>query len=99
MIRINAFVSIVLGCLLAASGAQAQTASITVLSSSPALVSGGDALIAISGDGAVMLNGADVTAAFKAKADGKRIGLVEGLKPGGVQQTRSHHFRRPVRLC
>src|SRR5215475_11496612 len=82
MIRINAIVLVVVGCVLAGMGTQAQTAGITVLSSSPTLVSGGDALVAVNGEGDVTLNGADVTTAFKAGIDGKRIGLVEGLKPG-----------------
>jgi hypothetical protein len=70
-----------IGCLL--SGAAAQAASnITVLSSRPDLVSGGDALIAVGSSGPVTLNGADVTSAFKPAGDGRRVGLVEGLKPG-----------------
>src|SRR5262252_5216424 len=82
MKRIAAFLFLLVGCVLADPGAEAQTSGITVLSSSPTLVSGGNALITISGDGAVTLNGADVTAAFKATTEGKRIGLVDGLKLG-----------------
>src|SRR4051812_14550976 len=67
---------------LLSAGAQAETAAITVLSSQPGLVSGGDALVAISGDGPIVLNGADVTPAFKSASGGRRIGLVEGLKAG-----------------
>jgi Tannase-like family of unknown function (DUF6351) len=82
MIRINAFVLMVMSCVLVRAGAQAETAGITVLSSQPGLVSGGDALVAVGGDGPVTLNGADVTGAFNSASDGKRIGLVEGLKLG-----------------
>jgi len=73
---------LVIGCVLVSAGARADTAGITVLSSRPELVSGGDALVAVSGGGPVTLNGADVTAAFQSGSDGKRIGLVEGLKLG-----------------
>ena len=82
MIRIKAFVLIVVSCVLVNAGAQAETPGITVLSSQPGLVSAGDALVAVSGDGSVTLNGADVTAAFKSSSEGKRVGLVEGLKLG-----------------
>jgi len=70
------------GCVLVGAGAQADTTGITVLSSRPELISGGNALVAVGGDGAVTLNGADVTAAFKSASGGRRIGLVEGLKLG-----------------
>src|SRR5205823_1558873 len=72
----------IIGCILAGAGVQADTGGITVLSSRPDLVSGGDALLAVNGDGLITLNGADVTAAFKPVSGGKRIGLVEGLKLG-----------------
>jgi hypothetical protein len=71
----------VIGCVLVAMGAQADTAGITVLSSRPEMVSGGDALVAVRGDGPVTLNGVDVTSAFKS-GGGERRGLVEGLKLG-----------------
>jgi hypothetical protein len=80
--RINTFLLMAVGCVLAGASVQAQTPGITVLSSSPALVSGGDALVSISGAGAVTLNGADVSAAFKPGSNGYRIGLVDGLKLG-----------------
>jgi hypothetical protein len=62
--------------------AQAAEPALGVLSSRPDMVSGGDALVAAPADGPVTLNGADVTAAFRPAPDGRRIGLVEGLKPG-----------------
>src|SRR5258707_864527 len=71
----------VIGCVLLGAGAQADTAGITVLSSQPGLVSGGNALVAVRGNGPVTLNGADVTSAFKS-GGGERIGLVDGLKLG-----------------
>ncbi len=72
----------VIGCVLVAAGAQAESTGITVLSSRPGLVSGGDALVAVNGEGSITLNGADVSAAFKSGSGGTRIGLIEGLKPG-----------------
>ena len=71
---------VILGCAL--TGVAADTARITVLSSRPNMVSGGDALVAVSGTGAVTLNGAPVTAGFTPDGSGRRIGLIEGLKPG-----------------
>jgi len=73
---------LVAGCVLLGMGAQADISDITVLSSRPELVSGGNALVAVSGAGSVTLNGADVTAAFKSASGDRRIGLVEGLKLG-----------------
>src|SRR6266567_6589318 len=73
---------LVIGCVLVTAGVQADSDGITVLSSQPGLVSGGNALIAVRGEGPVTLNGADVTAAFKSGSEGNRIGLVEGLKLG-----------------
>jgi hypothetical protein len=70
-----------IGCVLVGAGAQADTAGITVLSTRPEMVSGGDALGAVRGEGPVTLNGADVTSAFKSLG-GDRIGLVDGLKLG-----------------
>src|SRR5438477_8556336 len=59
--------------------------SIQVLSSMPQLVTGGDALVKISGATAqpnVTVGGADVSAAFKADAAGNWVGVVTGLKDG-----------------
>jgi hypothetical protein len=63
-------------------GATADAARITVLSSRPDLVSGGDVLVAVRGAGTLTLNGVAVTGVFKPDGHGLRIGLVEGLKPG-----------------
>src|SRR5262245_12397965 len=66
-------------------GACAQTLSIERWSSRPELVSGGSALIRISGASgapAVTVDGKDVSGAFKADAQGRWVGLVEGLKDG-----------------
>jgi Tannase-like family of unknown function (DUF6351) len=65
--------------------AQAGKLNVEVLSSRPELVSGGDALVKISGaEGApqVTVGGRDVSAAFKADAKGGWVGLVGGLKDG-----------------
>lgn len=72
---------LVLAFLLTGAEAQAEHA-IAVLSSQPALVSGGDALVEVRGDGPISLNGADVTANFRPAGYGKRVGLVNGLKLG-----------------
>jgi len=66
-------------------GALAQNLNIEVLSSRPELVSGGSALIRItgaSGAPAVTLDSKDVSGAFKTDARGGLVGLVEGLKDG-----------------
>jgi hypothetical protein len=81
----------VIGGALAGFAAWAQTGTgprIDVLSSRPELVSGGDALVAISGIEAapkVTLGANDVSAAFKPDAKGGWVGLVEGLKDGNNQ--------------
>jgi hypothetical protein len=73
---------------LASSQAWAQTAdrlNLEVLSSRSELVSGGDALIRITGTHgapAVTVDGTDVSGAFKADANGNWVGLVAGLKDG-----------------
>ncbi|MEZ3161568.1 DUF6351 family protein [Microbacterium sp. BWT-B31] len=77
-----------LGLLAAPSAALARPdVSIEVLSGRADSVSGGDALIAVSGtkkDARVVAAGVDVTAAFHASGDGL-VGLVEGL-PLGVSE-------------
>src|SRR5262249_11061821 len=68
-----------------ASSALAQALSIEVLSSRPELVSGGDALVRITGAEsapAVSGGGNDVSGAFKSDAKGGWGGLVSGLKDG-----------------
>src|SRR5258708_19293893 len=70
---------LVIGCVLVNAGVQADSDGITVLSSQPGLVSGGNALIALRGEGPVTPNGADVTAAFKSGSEGKRTVLAAPL--------------------
>jgi hypothetical protein len=80
--------SIAVFATLAASQAWALT--LEVLSSRPELVSGGDALVRISGtSGAptVTVDGNDVSAAFKTDASGNWVGLVGGLKDGDNRLT------------
>lgn len=85
--RLIALSTVVCGSLVAPQ-AWAQAAggiSIDVLSSMPALVTGGDALVRITGSDTlprVSLNGADVSAAFQESPAGGWVGLVEGLKDG-----------------
>ena len=87
VIRLTASVAVVCG-VVAAPQAWAQSAkglSIEVLSSRPELVSGGDALVKISGADAapqVTVGGKDVSGAFKSDAKGGWVGLVAGLKDG-----------------
>src|SRR6266850_821089 len=74
--------------VLAGSHAWAQTAAglaLEVLSSRPELVSGGDALVKISGTNsapAVTVDGKDMSGVFKSDARGGWVGLVDGLKDG-----------------
>jgi hypothetical protein len=80
--RLTASVVLACGALGAASASAA--ISVQVLSSKPQLVSGGDALVKITGATAaptVTVDGKDVSAAFKA-ANGAYVGLVTGLKDG-----------------
>lgn len=79
---------IMLATTLALAPAAASAQAITVLSSRPDTVSGGDALIAVAlpkgsaaSDVKVTLGSSDVTSGFK-KNDGALIGLVTDLKPG-----------------
>jgi hypothetical protein len=58
---------------------------VTVLSSRPELVSGGDALLRVDAapDLKILVNGQDVTAAFHPEPEGSGMtGLVKGLRPG-----------------
>ena len=67
------------------AGISAWALDIQVLSSFPELVTGGDALVKITGSTAtpsVTVGGTDVTAAFKADPKGGWVGLVTGLKDG-----------------
>jgi hypothetical protein len=75
--------SIAVGAALASTQAFALT--LEVLSSQPELVSGGDALVRITGASdapVVTVDGADVSGAFKTDASGNWVGLVGGLKDG-----------------
>jgi Tannase-like family of unknown function (DUF6351) len=69
----------------AAHAQSATTLTVEVLSSRPELVSGGDALVKISGAArapAVTVDGKDVSGAFRPDSKGGFIGLVDGLKDG-----------------
>jgi hypothetical protein len=85
--RLAASLAAICGAL-AGSQAWAQTAdrlALEVLSSRPQLVSGGDALVKISGAHgapAVTIDGKDVSGAFKPDSKGGWVGLVDGLKDG-----------------
>src|SRR4029079_3049790 len=70
--------------VLGASGASAAMTG-QVLSSMPQLVTGGDALLKVSGTAigpVITVEGKDVTSAFKADGSGNYVGLVTGLKDG-----------------
>src|SRR3954468_22742740 len=60
----------------------AAAVKIEVLSNRADLVSGGDALVAVSAPARVFRNGTDVTDAFQRRADGRFEGLVTGLRDG-----------------
>jgi hypothetical protein len=71
--------------LLASAQALSQEPRIEILSSFPELVTGGDALVRITGISAapsVTVDGAGVWAAFTADRNGAWIGLVDGLADG-----------------
>lgn len=70
------------GLLAPAAAATSAPLTITVMSNRADLVSGGDALVAVSAPARVTLNGADVSRAFGVRADGRFEGLVKGLRPG-----------------
>ncbi|MCP8936919.1 DUF6351 family protein [Alsobacter sp. SYSU M60028] len=79
---------------LATLGAQVALAQtklkIDVLSSRPELVTGGDALVRVTGGDAapsVAVDGRDVSASFKADPKGGWVGLVTGLKDGDNKLT------------
>src|SRR5438105_14725220 len=77
------------GGALAAMSAWAQSSiTIEVLSSRPELVTGGDALVRISGVAEapkVNVGANDVSGVFKSDQKGGWVGLVAGLKDGGNQ--------------
>src|SRR4051812_33967660 len=66
----------------AAASPAAAAVRIEVLSNRADLVSGGDALVAISKPAQVLRNGTDVTSAFS-RRNGRFEGLVTGLRDGG----------------
>ncbi len=72
-------------CAAFGASQAAAAISIDVLSSKPQLVTGGDALVKISGASAapsVTVGGKDMSAAFKKDAGGAWVGLVDGLHDG-----------------
>jgi hypothetical protein len=85
--------SIAVLCALASFGGAPRTVtaqttlSIEVLSSRPGLVTGGDALVGVSGTEApkVTVGASDVSAAFRPDQNGRWVGLIEGLKDGANQ--------------
>src|SRR5262249_36593648 len=86
---LTASVAVICG-VLAGYPASAQTTNlgIEVLSSRPDQVTGGDALVKISGAAGapnVTVGGKDVSAAFKADSHGGWVGLVDGLRDGSNQ--------------
>jgi hypothetical protein len=68
---------------LAAAEAVAAPITISVVSSRPDMVSGGDALIALSESAnKITLNGTEITADFRTAGSPGRLGLVRGLRLG-----------------
>ncbi len=84
--RLAASLTVACGALAWSQGwTQTAGVRIEVLSSMPQLVTGGDALVKISGVDAapnVTVGGRDVSGAFKSDTKGGWIGLVDGLKDG-----------------
>ena len=75
-------------CLAGNAADDVRPLALSVLSSRPDMVSGGDALLEIDLGGrgstavGVTVNGQDVTAAFRQVQNGRLVGLVEGLEFG-----------------
>ena len=86
ILSLTASAAVICGALADfAASAETKGPSIEVLSSRPELVTGGDALVRISGIEAapkVKLDANDVSAAFKPDSKGGWVGLVVGLKDG-----------------
>jgi hypothetical protein len=81
--RLSASLAVAAGSLVASQASAA--ISVDVLSSRPELVTGGDALIKVSGASAaptITVDGKDVAVAFKPDPKGGFVGLVTGLKDG-----------------
>jgi hypothetical protein len=76
------------GCNGGDDGPSLGTLQLRTLSNRADLISDGDALVEVTSPArsteglSVTLNGADVTAAFAKRADGRIMGLVTGLKTG-----------------
>jgi len=84
VIRLAASFAVIYSMLMWAQ-ISGQELNVEVLSSFPELVTGGDALVQISGASTapkVMINGRDVSAFFTADRNGSLIGLVDGLVNG-----------------
>jgi uncharacterized tannase-like protein DUF6351 len=93
-------VPLVAGPLLTTPAQASARLRITVLSGSPATVSGGNALVAVDGAGPgtrVRLNGRDVSRLFAVRADGRFSGLVTGLRPGRNDLRATAHHRGTAR--
>jgi hypothetical protein len=93
----------VAGAQGAQGGASGQAPRITVLSGRADLVTGGDALVEVSGTGGravkVTVAGRDVSDRFAARPGGRHVGLVDGLREGANVLTASVvGTRRAARL-
>jgi len=82
MRSVRCLVSTLLALAAIASPAAAAGLKIDVVSNRADLVSGGDALVAVSAPARVFRNGTDVTNAFATRPDGRFEGLVTGLRNG-----------------
>src|SRR5262245_5866578 len=85
ILRVSASVGVICTAFAAPNALAQTTLSLDVLSSRPQLVTGGSALVKITGTSAtpaVSVDGNDVSSAFKSDSKGGWIGLVEGLKDG-----------------
>ncbi|MEJ1160578.1 DUF6351 family protein [Prosthecomicrobium sp. N25] len=90
-ITLAASLAVLTAAVTGMAAAQTKGLKVEVVSSRPELVTGGDALVRISGDAAapkVSVNGRDVSSAFRADAKGGGfVGVVGDLKDGANQLT------------
>ena len=79
--------TLAVACAVAAAPAPAAAVEIDVLSNRADLISGGDALVAVSAPARVLRNGDDITSSFARRPDGRFAGLVTGLRVGRNELT------------
>jgi hypothetical protein len=104
--RLVVVLAVLAGAVVGAVGVEAAPASVSIqiLSNRADLVSGGDALTAVTvtrgqlSDVSVTLNGADVTRAFTPRNSARMVGLVTGLRDGANELVAVRRDGRGARL-